>query len=993
MDSHGAAQLYDSFYFTHYSGRPYQRDEVWLQFFATIADRVVSDIRPCTVLDAGCAMGFLVEALRDRGVNAGGIDISEYAIEQVRPDIRTACWVGSVVDPFPQAYDLLMCIEVLEHLSPGEAEPVIANFCQHTTDILFSSTPFDYKDVTHLNVRPPDYWAELFARHGFFHDVDFDASFISPWAVRFRCVREPVARIVAAYERRLWQLEKDNQARRELTLEQRRKLAALQAVSAEINERDQRLQALNAEVNERDQRLQAVQAEVSEQDQRLQALSAVVMKRDQRLQVLSAEVNERDQRLQALSAEVNERDQRLQALSAEVSERDQRAQALSTQVMELNQQVQKLSAERAEQVQALNTQVAERDQQIQRLNAQVAAQDWQVRVIESDYGWRLLRKVKGVRLWLVPGNSRRERWYLYSLRFVYLGMFAGPSSLLRRGLARVQRRTDHNNSNNTSELEKNGTSLVSKALLVAPEVSVTIAETERPSWGKRVLVINGSTGDMERYRCHHLREQLQLFGIGCEVRSFTDPQVMALLPDYKLIILHRVAYDQWMEHLIATAHKVSHATVVFDIDDLVFRPELDEWIHVLRILPLDEQALFREGMQRYQRMVELCDGVLAATEPIAEAARRMGKPAWIHRNALSLEMLALSEQAYHQRVPVADKVVLGYASGTRTHNRDFAEAEPALERILRKYPQTELWIIGHLDLDHRWNGWAERVKRIPFMPWRQLPGTLARLDINLAPLEVNNPFCASPARTRGPRRRSNPACRHGPAVRSPRRLVAGGPVGRRRRGRRQLPRRRPGCRTAARSSTGAPRAGGQRRAVRVHPRGCRSAADAPRVWSRPPESDTPVARPARHPGGLPVRAGPDRRDAARTSSPRRSWPGSAGRSKGFTGPDRPGRVDSPRMRDLFDDFMEELRKPRGAGARARMPARGSDGTGRPTPTTTNPTDDGPSDADASPTAKARADGRRRRDHDPRITSPARDRSRRARQTDRADVAPRTRWPR
>src|SRR6185369_7424751 len=217
-------------------------------------------------------------------------------------------------------------------------------------------------------------------------------------------------------------------------------------------------------------------------------------------------------------------------------------------------------------------------------------------------------------------------------------------------------------------------------------------------------------------------------------RHFTDPQVIALLPDYKLVILHRVAHVQWMEHLITTAH-MYQATVIFDIDDLVFRPELDVWIHVLQVIPVDEQALFRQGMQRYQRMVELCDVVLAATEPIAEAARRMGKPAWIHRNALSLEMLAFSEQAYHQRVRTEDKVVIGYASGTRTHHKDFAEAEPALEGILQRYPQTELWIIGPLDLDRRWSDWAERVKRVPFMPWQQLPSTLARLDINIAPLE------------------------------------------------------------------------------------------------------------------------------------------------------------------------------------------------------------------------------------------------------------------
>src|SRR5262245_21764969 len=292
MVSQSIAKSYDAFYFAQSCGRPYQRDDEWLRFFATIADRIVNSIRPSTVLDAGCAIGFLVEALRDRGVDAVGVDISEYAIRQGRSDIQPYCWVGSICDPFPQKYDLLVCIEVLEHLPANEAEPAVENFCQCTEDVLISSTPFDYKEVTHLNVRPPDYWAELFARHGFFRDVDFDASFISPWAVRFRRVREPVARIVATYERRLWQVEKDNQARRELTLEQRNKLAEMQALSAVLMKRDQRLQTLSAEVTERDQQLQALSTKVTKRDQQLQALSAEVTERDQRVQVLKTQVIE-----------------------------------------------------------------------------------------------------------------------------------------------------------------------------------------------------------------------------------------------------------------------------------------------------------------------------------------------------------------------------------------------------------------------------------------------------------------------------------------------------------------------------------------------------------------------------------------------------------------------------------------------------------------------------------------------------------------------------
>jgi hypothetical protein len=226
----GATALYDSFYYAHYCGeRAYRRDPSWLEFFGGIADQVVARIAPASVLDAGCAMGMVVEALRDRGVEAFGVDISEYAIENVRPDVRPYCRVGSILDPFPRRYDLIVCIEVLEHLGVRDAERAVANFVAFTDDVLFSSTPKDFKETTHFNVQPPEWWAELFARHGFYRDVGFDASFITPWAVRFRRHKGPLARVVAEYERRLWWLEQDNRAQRELGLEQRNRLAALEA--------------------------------------------------------------------------------------------------------------------------------------------------------------------------------------------------------------------------------------------------------------------------------------------------------------------------------------------------------------------------------------------------------------------------------------------------------------------------------------------------------------------------------------------------------------------------------------------------------------------------------------------------------------------------------------------------------------------------------------------------------------------------------------------
>jgi len=97
-------------------GRPYVRDDVFIEFFGRIADVIVRDIAPRRVLDAGCAMGFLVEALRARGVEAYGCDLSSYAIARVPESVRPFCWQANLTGEIDGTYDLIVCQEVLPHL-------------------------------------------------------------------------------------------------------------------------------------------------------------------------------------------------------------------------------------------------------------------------------------------------------------------------------------------------------------------------------------------------------------------------------------------------------------------------------------------------------------------------------------------------------------------------------------------------------------------------------------------------------------------------------------------------------------------------------------------------------------------------------------------------------------------------------------------------------------------------------------------------------------
>lgn len=138
--------LYNEEYYRHYrtgSGEiSYQDSEELKVFIRHLASQIKEKYHPQTVLDAGCAMGMLVAALRDLGVEAYGVDLSEYAISQVREDIRPYCAVGSLSsalpDSLPKRYDLVVSMEVLEHMPEEDAKKAVANLCAVTDRVLFS---------------------------------------------------------------------------------------------------------------------------------------------------------------------------------------------------------------------------------------------------------------------------------------------------------------------------------------------------------------------------------------------------------------------------------------------------------------------------------------------------------------------------------------------------------------------------------------------------------------------------------------------------------------------------------------------------------------------------------------------------------------------------------------------------------------------------------------------------------------------------------------
>jgi glycosyltransferase involved in cell wall biosynthesis len=264
---------------------------------------------------------------------------------------------------------------------------------------------------------------------------------------------------------------------------------------------------------------------------------------------------------------------------------------------------------------------------------------------------------------------------------------------------------------------------------------------------KTALILAGCPhATVTLYRCVHLQEQLAALGIQATVQEWHDqPLPTTTGISYDLLVLQRVAMTANLRAWIDAMQRAGKP-VIFDADDLVFEPAMTGWHRGTARLTSLERTQYDDGVVRTLATLEAADFVLTASDLLAELAERRGKRAFVHRNAVGQAMQAVGDRLWagRQSAPSPDatsRVVIGYGSGTPTHDADFAVVVPALLDLLARYPQVELWLVGPLEVPPALATFGARIRRYPLMAWQPYLELASHFDIALAPLESENLFC------------------------------------------------------------------------------------------------------------------------------------------------------------------------------------------------------------------------------------------------------------
>jgi glycosyltransferase involved in cell wall biosynthesis len=223
-------------------------------------------------------------------------------------------------------------------------------------------------------------------------------------------------------------------------------------------------------------------------------------------------------------------------------------------------------------------------------------------------------------------------------------------------------------------------------------------------------------------------------------------------PHPAIVVIWRARHSALLERAV-TAWRQRGSRVLCDLDDhmvdpAIARPEIIDAIRSLGVSP----ARVAEHYAAIRRTLSLADACLVPTAPLAAAVEACGVRPLLLVNGFDRETYRVSREAVLRRAAAdADGLVrIGYAAGSRTHQRDFAAVAPALARVLRAHPECRLVLFHEprrrtplVDVSEcpALAGLDDRIEWRSFVPLERLPEELARFDINLAPVEVGNVFC------------------------------------------------------------------------------------------------------------------------------------------------------------------------------------------------------------------------------------------------------------
>lgn len=217
-----------------------------------------------------------------------------------------------------------------------------------------------------------------------------------------------------------------------------------------------------------------------------------------------------------------------------------------------------------------------------------------------------------------------------------------------------------------------------------------------------------------------------------------------------VLIVWRAVWNEQLSQIYSAARK-ANVPIIYDIDDLLIDPNLAkiEIVDGIRSSGSTEKAAkkFFELLQTSMLQADYCS---ATTTFLVDYMRSFAKKTFLLPNGFDENIWYASRLALRTRLASThdDLIRIGYAGGSRTHQKDFAKIADVIAQLLRERSNCRLVLFRKemlpcTDIDEfpALLAVSQQIEWREMVPLKDLPLEMARFDINLVPLEVGNAFC------------------------------------------------------------------------------------------------------------------------------------------------------------------------------------------------------------------------------------------------------------
>lgn len=213
-----------------------------------------------------------------------------------------------------------------------------------------------------------------------------------------------------------------------------------------------------------------------------------------------------------------------------------------------------------------------------------------------------------------------------------------------------------------------------------------------------------------------------------------------LLNKIDIVILQRAKWSFELESFIRVL-KQKKIPIIYDMDDLIYHtkyvPKYLNSIGDYREFSID---VFFALSKRYEMIASLSDGFIVTTKSLYDHIKNdFNKPVWLLSNFLNKEQEEVSEKIILEKKSTyqKEKFVIGYFSGSNSHQRDLEIVESAILRLMNEYDDIYLKIVGYMNLSDSFLELKKRGRIIfdKFVPYQELQYKIGSVDLNIIPLQ------------------------------------------------------------------------------------------------------------------------------------------------------------------------------------------------------------------------------------------------------------------